>query len=294
MKNAFLIPTDKPSDLVIRDTDGKLSQHCDVVTWNGKNQHIYVTDDSGTVNINDWCFDRKEGGEVFKIKEVMQQFRSVINSLSDKDVEEYVIIDTNNKKRSGNFSLMKVIWTTDQELIGDGVKPIDRLIVKERIENFKGDKDIILKSFIIPIPTGNLKLIKPPLGLIPKGLYYEQIRTNRIQEVKSAIDRYLKAGLSINEEWIREYNELLDTKDISVVATQTETQEFIDWIDSEQIPREDGLWIKYFNEKDNYLTTKELFEYFKTDRLIRRFNETLNQPQVISNEPTLNNGRIHT
>jgi len=39
--------------------------------------------------------------------------------------------------------------------------------------------------------------------------------------------------------------------------------DFINWIDEREIPRENGLWIMYFNGKDNYLTTKELFEQFK-------------------------------
>ena len=43
----------------------------------------------------------------------------------------------------------------------------------------------------------------------------------------------------------------------------SEIEDFINWIDEEEIPREDGVWIKYFDGKDNYLTTKELFEQFK-------------------------------
>ena len=40
------------------------------------------------------------------------------------------------------------------------------------------------------------------------------------------------------------------------------TIEFVKWIDKEEIPYEDGRWIKYFNEKDNYLTFEELYKMY--------------------------------
>ena len=39
---------------------------------------------------------------------------------------------------------------------------------------------------------------------------------------------------------------------------------FLEWIDKEEIPREDGKWIKYFNSKDNYLSTQELYNYWSS------------------------------
>ena len=52
--------------------------------------------------------------------------------------------------------------------------------------------------------------IRPPLGLIPKKLYDEQIKVERFNEVCGAIARYYDAGLKINIEWIEEYNELVE------------------------------------------------------------------------------------
>lgn len=40
--------------------------------------------------------------------------------------------------------------------------------------------------------------------------------------------------------------------------------DFLKWIDEEEVPREDGVWIKYFNGKDNYLTTQELYKYWQS------------------------------
>lgn len=56
------------------------------------------------------------------------------------------------------------------------------------------------------------KIIKPPLGLIPKEFYYEQVNRERFKEVCEVIVRYYNAGLEINIEWIEEYNELIKNK----------------------------------------------------------------------------------
>nr|WP_162985123.1 hypothetical protein [Bacillus subtilis] len=48
---------------------------------------------------------------------------------------------------------------------------------------------------------------KPPLGLTPKWVYDEM----RIDEVKSAMYRYLQVDKKIPEEWLEEYNALTET-----------------------------------------------------------------------------------
>lgn len=54
--------------------------------------------------------------------------------------------------------------------------------------------------------------IKPLLGLIPKKYSYEQLKNQRLKEVREAITSYYIAGLPINIEWIEEYNELIKNK----------------------------------------------------------------------------------
>lgn len=49
------------------------------------------------------------------------------------------------------------------------------------------------------------KLIKPPLGIIPKQIHTEI----RFDELKAAIQRYLDANLNVNIEWVEEYNDIL-------------------------------------------------------------------------------------
>lgn len=51
-----------------------------------------------------------------------------------------------------------------------------------------------------------IKIEKPPLGLIPRWVQVEQ----RYCAVCAAISRYYNAGKKIPIEWIEEYNELID------------------------------------------------------------------------------------
>lgn len=53
----------------------------------------------------------------------------------------------------------------------------------------------------------NLK--RPPLGIMPKEIYYKRVEQQRFLELCSAISRYYNAGLPIRIEWIEEYNELV-------------------------------------------------------------------------------------
>lgn len=62
-----------------------------------------------------------------------------------------------------------------------------------------------------PAVNNNNITNRPPLGLMPKKFYYEQVRSQRFNEVCRAITRYYNSGLKINIDWIKEYNELIDS-----------------------------------------------------------------------------------
>tara|TARA_R110000868_G_scaffold130029_3_gene339535 strand:+ start:163 stop:396 length:234 start_codon:yes stop_codon:yes gene_type:complete len=56
-----------------------------------------------------------------------------------------------------------------------------------------------------------------------------------------------------------------DRINAATVITLEFAKEFVKWIDEEQIPYENGLWVKYFDGKDNYLDTQELLtKYIET------------------------------
>jgi hypothetical protein len=49
---------------------------------------------------------------------------------------------------------------------------------------------------------------KPPLGLIPRHMFEQATKHERIADIKRAIIRYLEAGKRLSPKWIEEYNEL--------------------------------------------------------------------------------------
>jgi len=57
----------------------------------------------------------------------------------------------------------------------------------------------------------NKDFIKPPIGLMPKTIHDERVNRDRLNEVRSAITRYIDAGLKVSVEWIEEYNELIES-----------------------------------------------------------------------------------
>lgn len=91
-KNCWVIPTDKPSRLFKLSGDLHLHEECGIDPK--RNQHIYITSDSD-LDINDWVTDGKDIWQV-----------------------SYILADNIQKAK-------KIILTTDQDLIKDGVQAID-------------------------------------------------------------------------------------------------------------------------------------------------------------------------
>ena len=58
--------------------------------------------------------------------------------------------------------------------------------------------------------NGEIMPPKPVLGLMPKDMYYDGVKTDRFNEVSEAISRYYNAGLKIPWEWLAEYTELVE------------------------------------------------------------------------------------
>jgi len=112
MKNLHLIPTDKPSKL-FKDDFGKyfISINIDQEQNHFKPQHIYITSDEQAKE-GDWGYIPFEGGNV-------------------KLVGKYFADDWK-----------KIILTTDQDLIADGVQAIDDEFLEwfEQFKNKGGDQ----------------------------------------------------------------------------------------------------------------------------------------------------------
>lgn len=53
------------------------------------------------------------------------------------------------------------------------------------------------------------KITRPPLGIMPKDIYYQRADMQRLADLCATIRRYYNSGLPIHMEWIKEYNELV-------------------------------------------------------------------------------------
>jgi len=106
MKNIHLIPTDKPSRLFLNKVNNKLlldsDTYCDLIRIlpSSNYQNIYITN-SEEIKEGDWCYDK------------------VLNLIFQTDNH------TDFKYANQTDNVLKIILTTDQDLIKDGVQSID-------------------------------------------------------------------------------------------------------------------------------------------------------------------------
>jgi len=108
MKNIHLIPTDKSSRLFYSNNNSSLLLSKEPVsfrTFERSTQNIYITSDE-KIKDGDWCFNPK----------------------------------TNKSVKVGHhghygYSSKKIILTTDQDLINDGVQPIDNTFLEWFVNN---------------------------------------------------------------------------------------------------------------------------------------------------------------
>lgn len=108
MKNIHLIPTDKPSRLSILN-NGKLNLGAEIITSsNSKPQHLYITNDE-IIKEGDWWYD------------------------NDGELCKYISYHVTNPNQWEDNK--KIILTTDQKLIADGVQAIPDAFMKWYIKN---------------------------------------------------------------------------------------------------------------------------------------------------------------
>lgn len=104
MKNIHILPTDKPSRLSILN-NGKLNFGAEFISSsNTKAKHIYITN-LEEIKVGDWFYN------------------SFLNEISKMDILDY-----------SNFR-QKIILTTDQDLIKDGIQAIDDEFLEWFVKN---------------------------------------------------------------------------------------------------------------------------------------------------------------
>jgi hypothetical protein len=239
MKNIHLIPTDKPSRLILQDTELYLSKYMEENEgFSEFNQHIYITSDE----------EIKKGD--LKVDEYYLYFNKV---------RQFNKIDKLNRAWK---DYKKIILTTDQNLINDGVQAISDTflewfvknpsrewveITKDKIRHDKEFNDIShwnIYKYKIIIPQEKSK--QETLEEAAERLFKEFQIENPI--VPNNNIRPFKLGFIKSAKWQAErmYSEAIEFAEwIRIKDFQTTSKN--NWI---------GLDMKYY-------TTQELFEQFK-------------------------------
>ena len=208
MKNVFLIPTEKPSRLLCNHTlksfcfqkeengmfvnDGKVSGasfwSIEKAKNNGFNpQHIYITSDEKITSSKDWFID---------IKDNRNHLHQVGYSL-----DSYEWIEQHNPQY-----FKKIILTTDQDLIKDGIQAIDDEFLQWYVKNPSCEYVEIVKcrgylhlSYMIIIPQEEPKPIHQQIIEIVGG----EDRFKEIAGIKPKQETLKKVEENIDrEEWI--------------------------------------------------------------------------------------------
>jgi hypothetical protein len=105
MKNIHVIPTDKPSRLILQGSEVVLSKYLEINEgFSEFNQHIYITNSE----------EIKEGDWFYSVRELIK--KAIINY-----------------PKGEHFG--KVILTTDGDLIKDGVQAIDDTFLEWFVKN---------------------------------------------------------------------------------------------------------------------------------------------------------------
>jgi hypothetical protein len=128
MKNIHILPTDKPSRLSILN-NGKLNFGAEIMSSsNSKPQHIYITSDE----------EIKEGDWVYNI----------VSKTKFKATKQ--LIDLINKPNVTLTTNKKIILTTDQDLIADGVQAINDEFLEWFVKNPSCERVVVE-----PIPNNS-------------------------------------------------------------------------------------------------------------------------------------------
>jgi hypothetical protein len=143
MKNIHVLPTDKPSKLVLRNADNKLVRHTPITKWHSVNQHIYITNDEEIKDVG-YCLHKDGKGVICKVNLIFENGDLLLN----------------NSTRISPLEFRKIILTTDQDLIVDGVQAIDDEFLEWFVNNTSCDR-VEIKTIIVPFIGIGYKIIIP-------------------------------------------------------------------------------------------------------------------------------------
>jgi len=164
MKNIHILPTDNPSRLRI-NPKGKLILSNIPIGSKGETQNIYITSDE-EIKFNDYVIQVNFEKTNTQVIQCVTEFQ--VKIVNDKD---------------GSFTKNKIILTTDQNLIKDGVQAIDDEFLEWFVENPSCERVEFEKEHDDTVPYLKMRYCKPYKIIIPK------------EESKQTVQEYEQQGL---------------------------------------------------------------------------------------------------
>jgi hypothetical protein len=142
MKNIHVISTDKPSRLYLEDETFKLTEYDYPNVDYAQNQQTYITSDE-EIKEGDWVYDSEQN-----------YIRKLMFKWNETDFDK------------------KIILTTDQDLIADGVQAIDDEFLEWFVKNSSCE---FVKTELLNVSEVLWEEYFKKHGVYPKYPYYEKI-----------------------------------------------------------------------------------------------------------------------
>ena len=134
MKNIHILPTNKPSRLYLNTQEYIFEEECSLSTDECQNKHIYITSDE-EIKEGDWV--------VFNELEIVKCTYSKNG--------EFLFSEPLKSSSNHHFSYFKkIILTTDQDLIKDGVQAINDEFLEWFVNNPSCEEvEVVIEKFIL-------------------------------------------------------------------------------------------------------------------------------------------------
>ena len=132
MKNIHVLPTDKPSRLYLNTKEYIFEKEYSLSTDECQNKHIYITNDE-EIKDGDWFVVK-----LFKITGESDGLHiEKCTKLDNIWCNNFDVISTRHKN-----NCKKIILTTDQNLINDGIEQISEDTLLKIVEHINSGKNI--------------------------------------------------------------------------------------------------------------------------------------------------------
>ena len=210
MKNIHVLPTDKPSKMWFNLKGKLVLDTVNCLYEDIQCQNIYITSDE-EIKEGDWLFSSKTNN-IFKADSI--EYLESHNMIEDFDKSFYI-----NSKYS-----KKIILTTDQDLIKDGVQTIDDEFLEWFVKNPSYEEVEVIDfrdGFYINNETISFpfyKIIIPKEEILPEQIWNEE----KMEGIKKLIQKQKLIDMMEQDEQLGLYEETecdcgleLDCKDCS-------------------------------------------------------------------------------